>query len=672
MAEGNKLSILDVSNPAQPIVRARLPLPVPIRSLQVIGNLAYIMSEVGLYIVDVSDVVHPVLQSSFVVPSIKGMQVTGSLAYVMSEVSLYIVDVSDAAHLVLQSSFAVSSARYWQVIGNFAYILKQELGSGEAAKLFIVDVSNPQEPIIYGDYQGTLARVTAMSITSNFVYLANNGLRDSMPTYEMEIIDISNARQPVLRNILNVGAIVDYFKVLNGVGYAIVRTKSSHNLPFFAIFDITDPDQLKLIYQRYLDPKLYASVIQVVDNLVYMGYASPQFVDPSLRTVIRVEIVDISDRTNPILLSSYNGLKRGVPSQILVADERAYVPYTVHGGSSLIEMIDVHDVANPTLAGKYFAPGAVHDIAVVDDAVYIGTEDGLHIVDLITPTLPVLRGSYEITGVHDVDVVNDLAYISTAENGMQILDVSNPVTPIRLWPTATSSVMMNDRATVVHGVASQCGHPDALRVLDNWAYIGSYCAFALFLVDVSNPLSPTQQGIFGNVVGGVTAIDVLGSYAYLIEEEWSGARLGAVQIVDISNPDQPILRSTYHTHGTASDIQVMGHFAYIPYDGLYILDVGDPTNPTLQSFYRTIYPARHVAVAGNFVYVSTDEGLLEVIDVFDPTSPVRKGVIFRPGAIQDVQIINDLVYLAGNGGVEILRIHPERFPAPVYLPFIQK
>jgi len=673
MAEGNKLSILDISNPTQPIMRARAALPSPVftpynpsMAIHVIGSLVYVMNNVGLHIVDVSDATHPVLQSSFAIENSAAMQISGSLAYVISRNSgLYIVDVSNAAHPVLQGIFTMPSGLYLQVTGNLAYILKQEIfGSSAAYELFVVDVSNSQQPSLLGYYHSAsdATIVTKVAIEGNYVFLTAHPLGRTYS--ELQIIDIGNASQPILRSSYGLGFLINNFQVVKGIVYA---TSNDSKGSLLASIVISDPDHPYYLsgYERL---GITLSAIHVVDNQAYLTYYS----DSGSDNRVELEIVNLNYGFHPTLIGRYarSDIKRGIPSQIVVSDERAYVAYVSDDrwGSSLVEIIDVHDVANPMLAGKYFAPGFIRDIEVGDDAVYIGARDGLHIVDVSNPTLPLLRSSYAITEIRQVVVANNLAYISTVENGMQILDVSNPVSPTRLWSSDPTT----------------CGYTvKRLKVVDHLAYTANSCGWGLSIMNVSNPFNPTLQATFDGTPGPINDIEVQGNLVYL-------ATANTVQIVDTSNPEQPVLHSTYKMNefGAAThDIEIAGSFAYVTTEDnmLQILDVRDPGNPIFRGRYRLLAITKGVYIIGDFAYgygapwpectraiACSDERVVEVINVSNPANPIRQDIIFGLGAIQDVQTVNDLIYVGGNGGVEILRVYPERFPSLLYLPFIQR
>src|SRR5262249_47632421 len=75
-------------------------LPGSATHVQVAGNRAYVGSDAGLRIVDISNPASPTLLGTYAGP-VADVQVAGSLAYIASDASLKIVDVGSPARPVL-------------------------------------------------------------------------------------------------------------------------------------------------------------------------------------------------------------------------------------------------------------------------------------------------------------------------------------------------------------------------------------------------------------------------------------------------------------------------------------------------------------------------------------------------------------------------------------------
>jgi hypothetical protein len=78
------------------------------------------------------------------------------------------------------------------------------------------------------------------------------------------------------------------------------------------------------------------------------------------------------------------------------------------------------------------------------------------------------------------------------------------------------------------------------------------------------------------------------------------------------------------TRGNAYGLDLSGNYAYIAgsASGLHIVDVHDPTNPVRTSGYKFPSAVWSVHVVSNFVYVATDSSGLQILDITDRQIPI--------------------------------------------------
>jgi hypothetical protein len=170
----------------------------------------------------------------------------------------------------------------------------------------------------------------------------------------------------------------------------------------------------------------------------------------------------------------------------------------------------------------------------------------------------------------------------------------------------------------------------------------------------------TYQGVFAvtlagtyDTSGNARGLQIVGNYAYIADEA------SGLQIIDISNPNNPILKATYDTPGFAIDVQIVGNYAYLTDDasGLKILDISDPTNPVLKGSYDTAGQAFNVQIVGNYAYVSDFSQGLSIIDISNPNNPTLKGTYDTPGNTRGIQVVGNYAYLADeSSGLQIIDI----------------
>ncbi len=194
---------------------------------------------------------------------------------------------------------------------------------------------------------------------------------------------------------------------------------------------------------------------------------------------------------------------------------------------------------------------------------------------------------------------------------------------------------------------------NAVTVVGNYAYIGGD---TLEIIDISNSV-PTFVGNYANNNSGYARdVKIVGNYAY-VAEFWSG-----LNIIDISNPTNPILKSNYQADTDIPFIQtfaveVVGNYAYVADGlGLYIMDISNPTTPTLKSRYYGVF-AKDVQVVGNYAYMADDSRGLQIMNISNPAAPTLVGNYDTPGRAWGVQIVGNYAYVADwTSGLQIIDI----------------
>lgn len=91
--------------------------------------------------------------------------------------------------------------------------------------------------------------------------------------------------------------------------------------------------------------------------------------------------------------------------------------------------------------------------------------------------------------------------------------------------------------------------------------------------------------------------------------------------------------------------------------GLEVLDVSDPSRPLRLGGYDSPGWAYDAEVAGGFAYLADYRSGVQVLDVTDPRLPVRRGGHATAGAAGAIQLVGDLAFVAArDGGLRILDI----------------
>lgn len=195
------------------------------------------------------------------------------------------------------------------------------------------------------------------------------------------------------------------------------------------------------------------------------------------------------------------------------------------------------------------------------------------------------------------------------------------------------------------------GNSYAVDVNHSFVYLGVGQQLAIF--NVMNPASPLLIGTVGGLGDSVQDIQVIGDLAFV------AAGTAGLHIIDVSDPRQPLIISSYATTGFANDIFVLDNHVYLAAGGagLLIIDVSDLTTPIQVSASETPGWDGGVFVAGGYAYVASGEDGLRVVDISDPSAPVITGTVRTHNDANDLIIEGDLIYVAaGSGGLQIVDI----------------
>jgi hypothetical protein len=126
---GSRVGVLDVSNPAAPVLIGQVLVSDPYQ-LSLDGNLLYVRTSGPTRIVDVTDPTQPVIIASFTTTSLStGVLASGGLAYITTQAGLEIFDVSDLGQPTPVGSWTTSKPAYWiNVSGDLAYLMVRQTG----------------------------------------------------------------------------------------------------------------------------------------------------------------------------------------------------------------------------------------------------------------------------------------------------------------------------------------------------------------------------------------------------------------------------------------------------------------------------------------------------------------------------------------------------------------
>ncbi len=581
--EHSGVTILDISDPASFRVVSKFGVPGSIKIPANLHNkgLAYESGHLyiatrskGLRIYDVNDPAAPVEVAVFQDgKTVRGIEVRNSVAYVsvMSTFGLYILDVSDPSspqelsHMDRPEGDIVLS-------GSHIYIAAHSSG------FQVVDVSNPSSPqSVHAEDPGDIHNVYVHNKIACF--------SSASPPYSLSgnvfVYDVSDPANPVQAGFFEDGPAYD---IVTDGSYAYLSTGFD-----FRILDITDPANIGEV-SRYntgnnTGSDIYYAWNSVIDaDTAYVALGQ-----------MGVEAIDISNRSNPQKIGSYNTFME--PTAIDIRGNHAYVTENFNG----LRIFDITDPEQPEEVGAHIPgpkSGYCADVFVSGSYAYVAgrkyrestetTAGGLRILDINDPENPVEVSFYETPGYTvAVSASGDYAYVADKDAGLLVVNVANPASPS---PTAVLE-NKNRYATDVY-------------IQDNYAYI-TEAREGFRIVDISDPANPAETGYF-ETTGDALRIFVTENTAFLADGD------EGLKIVDVSDPYDPVEISTFANTAnwySTDNVFVSAGYAYITgHDGLKVLDISYPANPTEVDVYiNDNSEAADLYVSGFLAYLVDDD-----------------------------------------------------------------
>ncbi|MCE9580033.1 MAG: hypothetical protein K8W52_43355 [Deltaproteobacteria bacterium] len=307
-------------------------------------------------------------------------------------------------------------------------------------------------------------------------------------------------------------------------------------------------------------------------------------------------------------------------------------------------------------------------------------------------------------------VADSLALVTTDwGGGLRIVDVADPAHPVEVAHVAPElpelyegyvdvrplpaggrryALVASDRFGVVvvdvtaPASAAIVGHvglsrwATSLAVRGTTAYVAAYAGEVEMLEvwDVADPLHPVARSAVAIAPGSRLEVD--GDHVY------AGGGDTGLTIIDVANPDAPVVRSRYQHAGPRADAAVSvttvgAQRIAVVSDARWagtvqLVDVTDDRAPHELASWQTrspIAPGGVIAV-GSRAFVADDQDGVRVLDLADPRAPQsvgwfhtwsaadpRTGSFFEGAIDVDVDVARGLVYVLDNvSGLVILHL----------------
>lgn len=556
VGEGYRLSILDISNPVNPVKLGKTqPLPQIIQGVFVLGSFAYVVvGNSGLRLVDITDPTKPSEISFYDTPgNAFDIFVANGFAYVADgERGLRVINVADPTTPYEVGFYDTPGDAYdIQLTGSFAFIADGESG------LRIVNIANPTTPIEVA-YYNTSGEADGVYVLENLVYLADGigGLR---------IINIANPAVPIEVGFYDTPGRAQDVVVISQIAFV---SDEYHGIRAVNVMNPIMPKEI-----GFYDTPGYSVEAYVVGNMLYLADGTSG-----------LRVMNVTDPTLPIEVSFYDTL--GLIKGIYTLGNIVYVA----AGSNGLRLVDITSPTSAHEVGFFDTPGDSYGVHVLGNIAYVADgSKGLRLVDVTNPAIPSEVGFFDTPGsARGVQVLGYSAYVADHDTGLRVLGVQDPSKPSE------------------SGFYDNFSCADGVYVVRFTAYIAE--CFYLQLVNVTNPFTPSPLGSY-RPLDSVMGVYVVGSLAYVANGN------NGLRIVNIANHTTPTEVGFYDTSGHSRAVHVIGDIAYVAdwTGGLRVINVASPAAPFEVGFFDTHGMASNVFAIDNIIYSADSMGGLSIL-----------------------------------------------------------
>jgi hypothetical protein len=584
---------------------------------------------------------------------------------------IQIVDISDISHPALIERDLIGGNGYGiNIRGNYAYIAASE-------HFYIYDISNPRDIGISGylfyqngshffydvGIQGDYAYTADLSFGMTVINIADPAFPEIVGGYRCNnatnifvrgnyaylgaaatlfIIDISNPTAPIMTgHILNTYSITDIivqgnYAYLAGVGLQVVNTENPSRPVSVYLYETSGFAGGVDVSNDYI----YVADNHYLVTLRYLGMPMGSIegivtdVDSIPLNGVEVELADSRVKTNTDFSGHY------------LLDHIRAGPcsltfscpgYNVVGDENIIVSTNQTITVNKVLSPTSAIVGMITDLAsrpIGDVEIRIVEENRFAFSDSV--------GKFNFVGLMPGSYDLILSHPDYHDSLFQNIDVAQNET------TSFEAHLRRSSEVEFVGSCTMPGNAFGLALQGNYLYTAS-SNYGMYIINIANPQAPVVISQYGTLAWA-RELCVRADLAFIADEGYG------VEIVNISNPMNPVHVGNY-SDNAAKSIDVQGDYAYVMEgewyeDGsLYILNISNPTNPVFVSSYFLVCDLGNrglVRVRGSYAYFNYSD-MLAILDISNPYNPHLAGSledfwIMEPGGLA---IEGNYVYTTG-------------------------
>ncbi|SNZ07114.1 Uncharacterized conserved protein [Persephonella hydrogeniphila] len=378
-----------------------------------------------------------------------------------------------------------------------------------------------------------------------------------------------------------------------------------------------------------------------------------------------VQIVDISDISNPVII---NSVSTDSAYDVNIVNDKSLL--IVADGASGIKIYDISSPENPSFISFFETIDTAIDIETVRNLIFVVEPSNLQIIDISDPYNPVLKGSFTTDNSYSIELSSDAskAFVADGTSGIKIIDISDPSDPQLTTSFDTDgksfSLTLSPDETKLYVADGIAG----LKVIDitniftpveigrfNTAWIAYDVVLAsnnskiyisdgyagVYIVDITDPQSPSLSGVC-RTKNNAYKIDKFPDRDIVLVADMDAG----IQIMDLKDVKDPYIISSLELPSYAKDIDVSSDGSTVYFAsgaaGLQIVDISQPANPEITGAAETSNAQSVILSSDNQkIYLADALDGLKIIDISNPTNPTVIKTIDTPGFAYDVALSAD-------------------------------
>ncbi|MBC7911395.1 MAG: VCBS repeat-containing protein [Pyrinomonadaceae bacterium] len=326
------------------------------------------------------------------------------------------------------------------------------------------------------------------------------------------IVDITNPDAPVVASHYNPTPTQQYLEaiIVNGIGYFGSGTGDGVH-----IVNLANPYQPVLLSKVNTTSANGFSTIH--EMIVHNGYLYTNSNSFGTKTI---KVINVSNPSAPVFVREFaNPNSRWIHAMHAVGN-KLFTSGFESGGKT-----DIYDITNigtqaPVLLGSLSTPGSTHSAWTSSDGNYlynaVETSNGaLQVFNISNPAAPTLVREIKAANLglnaicpHNPVVMGNLLFVAWYQAGLQVFDITNPADPVRVgqYDTFSNAFVRTeemDRASSLEPWDMLCGFDNPLRALPT-SFDGNWAVY---------PFLGLDKVILGDLAGGLMIVDVRGVLA---------------------------------------------------------------------------------------------------------------------------------------------------------------